>query len=121
MIRLLRRSRLLALVLLVATPGLGGAWLQAAHPCPVDTPWLAGGGAHGEHHDSGPAGDNGHGFCHCIGSCSAAAIAVLPTAARLLSAAVAIPAYATPFAPALAAPVAVPSDRLPPATAPPLA
>jgi hypothetical protein len=40
MIRLLRRSRLLALVLLLATPALGGAWLQAFHPCPVDTPWL---------------------------------------------------------------------------------
>ncbi len=121
MIRLLRRSRLLALVLLLAPPGLGGAWLQTAHPCPVDAPWLAEGAAHGEHHGPAPAGDNGHGVCHCVGSCSTAAIAAIPAAARLLAVAVPVPAYVTPFAPAFAAPAAVPTDRLPPATAPPVA
>jgi hypothetical protein len=31
----LRRSRLVALLLLLLTPGLGGWVVQAAHPCPA--------------------------------------------------------------------------------------
>jgi hypothetical protein len=82
MIRLLRRARLLAVILLLARPALGGAWLQAFHPCPVDTPRL-------EHHGSGHehGGASKAESCHCMSSCSAASIAVLPTAAAKFAAA----------------------------------
>ena len=115
MIRVLRRSRLLALVLLLGTPALGGAWLQAFHPCPVDTPWL-------EHHGHGPGHDGGSKAesCHCVGSCSAASIAVLPTVAAKLDGA---PQGFSPrplFARRASVPLPQPSELLPPATAPPL-
>ena len=123
MIRFLRRSRLLALLLLLATPGLGGAWLQAAHPCPVDHPWLAGehqeqGGAHhGTGHGTAPDGP----VCHCVGACHAAGAALLSTAVRITAlVALGDRPTSTP-APDLDPPVQLASDRQPPATAPPLA
>jgi hypothetical protein len=115
MIRLLRCSRLLALVLLLATPALGGAWLQAIHPCPVDTPWLE---QHGHGHEHGGA-SKAEG-CHCVSSCSAATIAVLPTVAAEFEAA---PSGFSPravFSRRADAPLPQPSELLPPATAPPL-
>jgi hypothetical protein len=115
MIRLLRRSRLLALALLLATPAMGGAWLQAFHPCPVDTPWLE---QHGHGHDHGPTSKAES--CHCVSSCSAASIAVLPSGAAEFAAA---PSGFSPR-PVVSrradAPLLQPSDFLPPATAPPL-
>lgn len=117
MIRTLRRSRLLALVLLLATPALGGAWLQAAHPCPVDAPWVldqgAGHGDHGEH--SAPAG------CQCVGSCAGAAATHLPPVAVVPAAVLPAPAVPPRLAAHDLAPAFRPSHRLPPATAPPLA
>lgn len=117
MIRLLRRSRLLALALLLATPALGGAWLQALHPCPVDQPWAAAPGEHGGGHHGAPAGAPEG--CHCAGSCSpvgAAALARSPESPTLTTALAppsrALPVHADP-------PALRPSDRLPPATAPP--
>jgi hypothetical protein len=118
MLRILRRSRLFALTLLLATPALGGAWLQAVHPCPVDAPWLAAQGGHGGEHHGTPA-DASQG-CHCVGSCSIAAGAPL---AQPLETPVAITSTVGPprsFAPRTHAPVLQPADRLPPATAPPL-
>jgi hypothetical protein len=115
MIRLLRHSRILALVLLLATPALGGAWLQAFHPCPVDTPWLEHHG-HGHEHDGAPKAVS----CHCVGSCSAATTAVLSTAAANVEAA---PQGFSPrplFARRASIPLPQPSELLPPATAPPL-
>lgn len=104
MIRLLRRSRLLALSLLLVTPALGGAWLQALHACPVDAPWAAGDeGAHAGHHGT----QESAGGCHCVGTCAGVATAALAVASIL-------PPVAEP------APAARPSYRLPPATAPPL-
>src|SRR5688500_715834 len=87
MIRLLRQSRLLALVLLLATPAAGGAWLQTVHPCPVDTPWLADHpGDHAEHGEhASPAG------CHCVGSCPGVSMAVVPGAPVLAGAAIPAP------------------------------
>ena len=115
MIRLLRRSRLLAVVLLLATPALGGAWLQAVHPCPVDAPWLEEHG-HGQEHGSTSKAEG----CHCISSCSASSIAVLATGAVSPAAstsgflrATGVPAERRRTAPR-------PSRLLPPATAPPL-
>ena len=117
MLRFLRRSRLLALALLLATPALGGAWLQAAHPCPVDTPWLSTGhDGHGGHQDQ-PASST----CHCVSSCQAAAVAALVAAPVLPLAAEPAPAVPPRFTPAAPRPAVRPSDRLPPATAPPLA
>jgi hypothetical protein len=115
MIRLLRRSRLLAVVLLLATPALGGAWLQAFHPCPVDTPWLEHHG-HGHEHDGASKAQS----CHCVSSCSAASIAVLPTAAAKVEP---TPQGFSPrplFSRRADAPLPQPSELLPPATAPPL-
>ena len=115
MIRLVRRSRLLALVLLMATPALGGAWLQAAHPCPVDTPWLAGHAEHADHDEH--AQSTG---CHCVGSCAGVSVAVVPAAALLTAPAVPAPAVRPRVTDAAPAPAARPADRLPPSTAPPL-
>ena len=116
MIRLLRRSRLLALVLLLATPALGGAWLQAAHPCPVDAPWAAEhGGDHGGQH--GAPADTG--TCHCVGSCAASAGSLLPAAAAVTQVLADLPAAPRPASIAVLAPTLRPADRLPPATAPP--
>lgn len=71
----LRRSRLVALLLLLLTPGLGGWAVQALHPCPAAIPWAASAADqrdHQDHHQSAP-GDTGHeDECRCIGSCQAA-------------------------------------------------
>jgi hypothetical protein len=115
-IHLIRRSRLLALALLLATPALGGAWLQVAHPCPVDAPWAG-------HPDAGGHGDHdspGHGeTCHCVGSCAASAAAILTAAAAVSGMLDEAPAPPRPPRAALTVPALRPSDRLPPATAPP--
>jgi hypothetical protein len=122
MIRFLRSSRLLALALVLATPALGGAWLQAVHPCPVDMPWLEEQGGHqaghSEGHHGAPAGQAEG--CHCVGSCSTATGAALVSATETPS----LTTSAAPVPPAFPArgdaPPLRPSDRLPPATAPPL-
>ena len=116
MIRLLRRSRLLALVLLLAPPAVGGAWLQTVHPCPVDTPWLAGhSGDHAEHGEQAtPAG------CHCVGSCAGVTVAVAPGAPVLAIAPIPAPVLRPRVTAATPAPAVRPSDLLPPSTAPPL-
>ena len=118
MLHLLRRSRLLALALLLATPALGGAWLQVGHPCPVDAPWLSTGGneGHGEHDPHSTPGT-----CHCVNSCQAAAVAAIAAAPVLQLAAAPPPAAPPAFAPAAPLPAFRPADRLPPATAPPTA
>ena len=117
MIRILRRSRLLALILLLATPALGGAWLQAAHPCPVDSPPIADhASGHGDHGTEGSAGS-----CHCVGSCASPVGAVLAAAAVLPPVAAPTPVARPRLAPGAPSPTLHPSDLLPPATAPPLA
>jgi len=118
MIRLLRRSRLLALTLLLATPAFGGAWLQALHPCPVDQPWVAAEDEHGAGHHGAPAGQTEG--CHCVGSCSAAGAAVLATSPESLTiiSGRALPPRVVPTH--VGPPALRPSDRLPPATAPPV-
>ncbi len=113
---------MLALALVLVTPALGGAWLQALHPCPVDLPWLEEQAGHqGEHaqgHHGAPAGQPEG--CHCVGSCSTATgapLAATPESAAVIASAPSLP----PVFPARGdAPPLRPSDRLPPATAPPL-
>jgi hypothetical protein len=71
------RSRLLAVVLLLASPGAGGMLLPVLHPCPVDQPWAVGGRQAQTHEHSHHHGDDGsrpeHKHCQCIGSCEDAA------------------------------------------------
>ena len=120
----LRRSRPLALALLLATPGAAGMVLQAAHPCPVEAPWLSQpGDAPDAHHHGSHGSDSGVPVeCHCIGACHAASTWGPPPSggpvvaiAELTQAAFAHPKYLA------LAPVALPYRFLPPSTAPPLA
>jgi hypothetical protein len=73
----IRRSRLVALLLLLLTPGLGGWAVQVLHPCPADMPSAtatSGTGHEGGHHQGAP-GQSGHSAeCRCIGSCQAALV-----------------------------------------------
>jgi hypothetical protein len=114
-----RRSRLLVLLLLLLSPGLGGWAVQALHPCPAEASHAAGdGGSDCASHPSPAHG--GHGSdCHCFGSCHATP-SFQPAGAPVVAApipsfALAIPRPAEPERPA--------ASRLsplhPPATAPP--
>lgn len=129
MLGTLRRLRLLTWMLLLSTPGLAGTVLQAAHPCPVDAPWLAAEqaghhGGHAGHHGSVPddAGqDAGHGVCNCVGACQVGAPAPLPSGAGPIRV-VPVAVVSAPVVPSTTtAPVWRPLDRLPPSTAPPTA
>src|SRR5688572_9324619 len=80
MIGRMRRWRLLALLLLLATPGVAGTALERVHPCPETAPASVaaetGHGAHGNEQES-----PGHsGECHCVGACigAVASIAFAP-------------------------------------------
>lgn len=121
------RSRLTSLLLLLASPAVGGTVLPVAHPCPVDAPWLAqgagkGGHEHGGHHhqSNAPANQSGH-TCTCPSACTAGLSVAVPTAIATIS---------LPAAPVrtLSSNVAAGMDwthafldRLPPSTAPPIA
>jgi hypothetical protein len=115
----MRRSRLIALFLLLLTPGLGGWVVQAAHPCPAAAA-AVGHATHGQEHHDAPA-DGGHdAHCRCIGSCQVAAAAQASDAAMLDVAPAAY--HPTPHRPdgALLLPAGRPPQLLPPATAPPV-
>jgi hypothetical protein len=115
----LRRSRIVALLLLLLTPGLGGWVVQAAHPCPAAAA-AVGHAAHGQSHHDIPADGEHDGHCRCIGSCHAAQ-AVQSADAPTFD--VAPAAYhPTPHRPdgALLLPAGRPPQLLPPATAPPV-
>ena len=123
MLAAIRRFRLLALIALFASPGVGGAAVQLLHQCPVANAALAGSAHHGgdgaAHHGSVPAAPAGsHEQCHCIGECCPAAVAVAP----LPGAAVAVSIVSFAVAPVASrdgVPSFSPSRFLPPATAPP--
>ena len=122
----LRRSRLLAVLLLAASPALLGTVLPVVHPCPVDAPWLehqaTGQSAQSHHHDEAsdtPRESHEHQSCSCIGSWLSGTAVAPPLPAEIRIAAT------------LAVPVLVPAHDssldlgpiaalLPPATAPPL-
>jgi hypothetical protein len=116
----IRRSRLLALLLLLLTPGLGGWAVQVLHPCATAGAHAA--VAHGTgHHDGGSPAEPGHApECRCIGSCQSAAT-VTPASAPTVAAP--IPAYQL-VSPRPADSHRLPAGRIPdlhpPATAPPL-
>jgi hypothetical protein len=132
--RLRRLARHLALPLVLLLPGLGGTWLQAAHPCPVEqgavghaghggpSADLAGHGGHAAPHqgpdDGAPAQDAEHATCTCVGACGQGAAPAAPVATTSLQDAV--HAF-TPIRPTIPAwlPVFAPTDFLPLSTAPP--
>ena len=116
MLALLRRSRVLALVLLLVAPGVSGTALQWLHACPVNTP------AAGDHHsDPQSPAHSSHGeTCQCIGSCHVSALLVVGKPARLsVSYAEGRRPDATPPGTSFV-PAGAPPYLLPPATAPPL-
>jgi hypothetical protein len=121
---LFRRSRLVALLLLLLTPGLGGWAVQVLHPCPADVPSAAtasGTGPEEGHHHQGAPGHSGHSAeCRCIGSCQAALVARTSDAPTVDAP---IPAFQLVLAPPASTRV-LPEGRTPelhpPATAPPV-
>jgi len=86
MVARVQRGRLIALLLLLLTPGLGGWAVQALHPCPA----AAAGHHHGSGHGDGPSLPGHESQCHCIGSCHATP-AVEPASAPTVAAP--IPTY----------------------------
>jgi hypothetical protein len=122
MFQRLRRLRLLAFVLMLGVPGLGGAWLQALHPCPVEAPWIVQDAGHDAHT---PAGGHDHAggsdTCQCLGACVAAFVAPPVRTPQLAQAT--LGEWVAPVPPARTSflPAARPPHLRPPATAPPLA
>jgi hypothetical protein len=90
--------------------------VQWVHSCPAD----AQASADHQHHDSGSSQSHSQ-ACDCIGSCNTAGV-VTPARALTSLVAVVLPAHqpGLPTDPAFV-PAGLPSDLLPPATAPPLA
>ena len=116
------RSPLAALVLLLASPGLAGVALDAAHPCPAIAPWLVQSvtGHHGDSGHHGSEAPDGEHECKCFGSClNAPDIRPVNAATTLAVTPLVAAAVARPLHYALV-PAGRPADRLPPATAPPL-
>lgn len=122
-----RRSRLLAGLLLLASPGGVGSVLPVLHPCPVDAPWLAAHAAHAaphQHHgvsagqpDKSSPGEQQS--CHCIGACCAAALLV-PPVPQLVSRFAALPPASERTVRDAALWLAPVASLLPPSTAPPI-
>lgn len=109
------RTRLAALVLLLASPGLAGMAVDAAHPCPEQAPWTVEDAGH--HHDQQPATE--HHDCKCVGACQTAVAATGEAKDGLTTVPpVVIIRPASFYFQRLAS--GRPLDRLPPATAPPI-
>jgi hypothetical protein len=116
MMTLLRRSRAMALVMVLLAPGITGSAMQWLHACPAQ----AQAAADHQHHDSAPSQSHSQG-CECIGFCHTAG-AVAPAESLTILVAVVLPDHPTILPTDLAfVPAGIPSDLLPPATAPPLA
>jgi hypothetical protein len=115
MLALLRRSRFLALALILAAPGVAGTAVQWLHSCPAQA------SAASEHHDQSQAPAHGHGqTCHCIGTCHMAGVLPAPggTARITIGFVESNRGIVTPFGESFE-PAGTPSYLLPPATAPP--
>ena len=112
MLDLLRRSRIVALAMVLLAPGITGTAVQWLHACPAQAQQVS----DHQHHDSSQHSQD----CRCIGSCNAAATAS-PAKSLTVAAAVIEPdQHITPPSGVNFIPSSVPSDLLPPATAPPL-
>lgn len=123
MLGLLRRSRLLSLALLLATPGAAGTVIQAAHSCPAQAPWLsqAGDPPHSHGHGSHGSESDAPAECHCIGVCHAAPTWAPPVDGPVVPVRLVTPVAIVPPVDAPVAPGGLPYRFLPPATAPPQA
>jgi len=134
----LRRLRWLPALLTLLSPAVGGEVLPLLHPCPVESPWLAGDGhdaaatedVHAGHHAGAtatktpPAPSHDHdanGSCSCLGSCHAPGLLEVPRAPLLDVAVGAEQARPLPWRAIESAVAAQVADRLPPKTAPPIA
>ncbi|HJR16284.1 MAG TPA: hypothetical protein VJ808_05475 [Gemmatimonadales bacterium] len=116
MLSLLRRSRAMALAMVLLAPGISGSAVQWLHACPAEAQAAA---DHREHSDSSQPG-HAQG-CDCIGSCNASA-PVAPAEPATLLVAVLQPQRRVPSLAGISfVPSGTPSGLLPPATAPPLA
>ena len=112
----LRRSRAMALAMVLLAPGIAGTGVQWLHACPAEAEVSA----DHQHHGSPPSQPTGHSNgCECIGSCITAALVSGPAATVL--------AVLESPQPALVSlsdngfvPAGTPTHLLPPATAPPL-
>ena len=115
MFTLFRRSRAMALALVLLAPGIAGTAVQWLHACPAE----AAAAADHHQHDSGSSQTGHSQGCECVGSCNPPGV-LAPAKAPVLSALDqphhrAILPIDLPFVPG-----GIPSDFLPPATAPPL-
>jgi len=108
------RTRLAALALLLASPGITGLAVDAAHPCPEKAPWTV--QETGHHHDA-PASEPHS--CKCVGACQTAVAGSADVHDGLAALAPVLSYRSTSFHFQLVA-LGRPQDRLPPATAPPL-
>jgi hypothetical protein len=116
MLALLRRSRALALALVLLAPGVSGSAVQWLHACPA-APQR---GTEHQHHGSGQSGSGQLPLCECIGTCRTGVLLTPPSAASVV-AVVTQPDHRI-ILPSGIRFVArgTPSDFLPPSTAPPL-
>lgn len=116
MLAFLRRSRIMALAMVLLAPGITGTAVQWLHACPAQARQVS----DHQHHDPSPSQSQHPQDCRCIGSCNAAATAS-PARSLTVAAAVIEPdQHITPLSGVNFVPSSVPSDLLPPATAPPL-
>lgn len=116
MLALLRRSRLLALALILIAPGVSGGLVQWRHACPVDTPWAMDHQAHG----SAPSNSQQPQQCQCIGSCHTVSVVEAPKSPTLVTAVLTPDHHVIQPSGTSLVPIGTPSNLLPPATAPPL-
>lgn len=132
MMAALRRMRWVTLLLLIASPAIGGQVLPLLHPCEVQVERVVEGDpalaphdhGHGQHAPAPTESHSGHegDGCQCIGACHTPALLAAPAAAELAVMAVLPPELRRAEAPqADTPPASIVLDRLPPSTAPPLA
>jgi hypothetical protein len=116
MLNLLRRSRALALSMVLLAPGITGTAAQWLHACPAQ----AQAARDHQHHESDTSPPGHSQACECIGTCLTAGV-VAPARSLTTLVAVVLPhrGAIAPVGPTFV-PAGVPSDLLPPATAPPL-
>ena len=120
----------IAMLLLIASPAVGGQLLPLVHPCPVESPWVAGPEAadphaahgHADHGTPSPSEQHAHADCTCIGACAAPIALNAPQPHVVSRVAYAATLLQPSWVPVerIGAPLR-PHDRLPPQTAPPLA
>lgn len=128
MLRLLRRSRLVPLLLFLVMPGVGGTLVQAGHHCGDEAPWSAAAEhasspqiGHQQHHDDGSSNPGAPGHpCECVGQCDRSVSGTVEPAAPPTVAVLPLVTSRHRFTTARSAPLVRPDRLLPPAIAPPL-